>query len=61
MSHTDRECPQGQVQIHSRDSASIDFDQASGRTASKNFWIEDIDSFGSNLLSMFAQLGELAA
>lgn len=42
MSQTEQVCPQEQAQIHSRDSASIDFAQASGKTASKNFWIEDI-------------------
>jgi hypothetical protein len=43
-SHTERACPQGQVDIHSRDSASIDFAQASGKTAIKNFWMDDIGS-----------------
>jgi hypothetical protein len=45
MSQTDREWPQGQVHIHSRDSASIDFAEASGSTARKSFWINDIDPF----------------
>ena len=45
ISQTDRECPQGQVHIHSRDSASIDFAEASGNTASKSFWINDINPF----------------
>jgi hypothetical protein len=76
MSQTEHACPREQVYVHSRDSPSIDFAQASGKTASRNFWIEDIDSFCSNLLAwfrlgwllrstlggaLFAQLGELAA
>jgi hypothetical protein len=31
------------VCIHSRDSASRDFAEASGSTASKSFWMKDID------------------
>ena len=45
MSQTERKYPQGQVHIHSRDSASIDFAEASGNTASKSFWINDINPF----------------
>ena len=43
-SQAERACPHGHVYIHSRDSASIDFAEASGRTAIKSFWMNDIDS-----------------
>jgi hypothetical protein len=41
-SQVERACPHGQVCIHSRDSASIDFAEASGNTAIKSFWMKDI-------------------
>jgi hypothetical protein len=33
------------VHIHSRDSVSIDFAQAAGKSPGKSFWMKDIDSF----------------
>jgi hypothetical protein len=43
-SQTEQACPQGQVHIQARDSVSMDFAEASGSTAMKSFWMQDIDS-----------------
>jgi hypothetical protein len=43
-SHTEQAWQHGQVYIHSRDSASIDFAEALGSTAIKSFWMNRIDS-----------------